>query len=172
MCAFERDARSDHPQEGNPTMKWSYKTAMTAGALALTCAAAAGSASAAEGAAGVAAHAPKAYFVHDAADDTDIIGVYDWNSDGFTGSLYIYSQDNGVIKAQLTDAGATEYLDGTWSQSANTLSLTRPLTGFTQYYTYFLGGEPYSAYSTMFGGYYTTNANGSLARGTFLEATS
>lgn len=157
-------------------MKWSLKAglAMTALTLATGVTASAASASTRTNSAHhayTAAQPLKTHYVASNASDTNITGNYFWNGDGFTGTLYIYSQVQGVVSAELTANNGNDYISGTWTQSENmlTLTLTLPLTGYVQYYTYFLGGQPYSAYPKMFGGYYTTTASGSLTRGTYLD---
>lgn len=52
---------------------------------------------------------------------------------------------------ELTADNGNEYISGTWTPSENMLTLTRPVTGYVQYYTYFLDGQPYSTYPQMHG---------------------
>jgi hypothetical protein len=155
-------------------MKRSLKAGIAITALALATGVTASAASAATQSAS--AHHPHSaaqsltpHYVASNAADTNITGTYFWNGDGFTGTLDIYGQVQGVISAELVANNGTEWISGNWNQSTNTLTLTRPLTGYVQYYTYFLGGTPYSSYPQMFGGYYTTTASGSLVRGTYLD---
>jgi hypothetical protein len=156
-------------------MKWSSKVGLVASALALSTGLAASTASAADSGPATRSQSVGPATVSRSVipdDDTNITGHYFWNADGWTGTLYIYTQDEGVIYAQLNDDGKTEYLTGTWNEGTRTLTLTRPLPNGngTQFYTYFLGGEVYNSYPAMFGGYFTATATGNLQIGTYLDS--
>jgi hypothetical protein len=106
------------------------------------------------------------------AAGSSIVGSYNWNSDGFTGTLVIDSVTSGAVVATLTDYGLTETLSGSWDGNDNILRLTRPKErgSGVQQYTYVLGGSPNEALPTMFGGYFTDTNTGSFEYGTYLEA--
>ena len=107
-----------------------------------------------------------------AAQDTAITGSYFWNADGYTGTLVITSQNQGVVTATLYDNGWTETLSGSWDNSAQILRLTRPIWNGAdyQYYTYVLGGAPNEPTPKMFGGYFTQTNTGSFQYGAYLDS--
>lgn len=107
-----------------------------------------------------------------AAQDTAITGSYFWNADGYTGTLVITSENQGVVAATLYDNGWTETLSGSWDNSAQILRLTRPIWNGAdnQYYTYVLGGAPNEPTPKMFGGYFTQTNTGSFQYGTYLDS--
>jgi hypothetical protein len=107
-----------------------------------------------------------------ATQDAAITGTYFWNADGYTGTLVIAGQNQGVVAATLYDNGWTESLSGTWDNNARILHLTRPIWNGadSQYYTFVLGGTPNEPTPQMFGGYFTQTNTGGYQYGAYLDS--
>lgn len=112
--------------------------------------------------------------------ETNIVGNYYWNGDGYVGNLNIYSQQDMTgtpgnatwqIYATLTDNGQSENLHGEFFTFTDNLVISRPLPdgSGTQTYDYWLGGSPYNTNHKMFGGYFGEAGNQTLY-GTYLDS--
>jgi hypothetical protein len=108
----------------------------------------------------------------DNLDWPDLLGAYDFNGNGWTGTMGISQDDCASFEGVRVDydaIGTWEQLGALWDNYDNALTLVRTLSdGITQTYTLFIGqhvspavaAEGYHPASVMFGGYFTESDTG------------
>ena len=103
---------------------------------------------------------------------TDLIGVWEFNGNGWPGRLYITEQDeqgNLSVSVKFQDREFEEQLIGVWTEGARQITLTRTLpNNITQTHIGYIGdGRPDLALN--FGGSFTESDAGNVQFGWYAK---
>jgi hypothetical protein len=104
-----------------------------------------------------------------AANVSTIDGSYDFNGNGWTGTITVTDAEGGRPGITMAyDGRAAESDTGTWNAGTGTLTIYRPLSGGVgQNYTLYLGSHLPT--SPVFGGYFTETDTGTQRYGAYAD---